>query len=90
MTQQQSIMKGDAHQKLGSAGFIIGAILFVIGSLLSLGFISDESNMQELLKKLGEGAVFAQGAELVWAFSFLALMIGVAGVYRSVTASGAA
>ena len=34
MTQQQGIVKGDAHQKTGSTGFIIGACLMVMTGLL--------------------------------------------------------
>lgn len=36
MTQQQGIVKGNALQKIGRAGFIIGAILIVLGGLLML------------------------------------------------------
>jgi len=34
MTQQQGIVKGGALQKIGSAGFIIGAALMVMTGLL--------------------------------------------------------
>ena len=89
MTQQLGIVKGDAQQKLGSAGFFIGASLIVIGVLLAPS-TGDISNMQELLKKVGEQEVFAHGYELLLALGFLAVMIGTAGVYKSITAGGGA
>jgi hypothetical protein len=89
MTQQQGIMKGDAQQRLGSAGFIIGPILMMIGSLLlppSLGV----SNWQEMISDVGEQAVRLQACALLITFGYWAVMIGTVGVYRSITAGGAA
>jgi hypothetical protein len=45
MAQQQGIAKGDAQQKLGSAGFIIAVFLWMISSILMLGVITSASNM---------------------------------------------
>jgi len=86
----QGIVKGDVQQRLGSAGFIIGVLLWVISSVLMIGVITSASNMQEELKQVGERAVIAQGGELLFTLGMLAVMIGVAGVSRSITASGAA
>ncbi len=33
MTQQQGIVRGDAHQKMGSAGFLIAAVLIIISNI---------------------------------------------------------
>lgn len=88
MTQQQGIVKGDAQQKLGSAGFIIGASLMIIGGLLlppSLGLVGVER-----LKEAGEHAVLLQASALLATIGYWAILIGTMGVYRSITASGAA
>ena len=61
----QGIVKGDAQQRLGSAGFIIGVLLWVISSVLMLGVITSASNLQEELKQVGERAFIAQGGELL-------------------------
>jgi len=64
MTEQHGIAKGDTQQKLGSAGFIIGAILMTIGSLLlppSLGV----SNWREGVKDVGEQAALLQTCALL-------------------------
>ncbi len=90
MTQQQAIVKGDALQKISSAGFIIGAILIVIGSLLLPDAAVPSSNWQEKLKELGDQAVLFQASALLMTFGYWAVMIGTAGVYRSITAGGAA
>jgi hypothetical protein len=89
MTQQQAFAKGDAQQKLGSAGFIVAVLLWVISSVLIFGVITSASNMQEELKQVGEHVVVAQAGELLLALSSVAVMIGMAGVYQSVTASAA-
>ncbi|MBI2288235.1 MAG: hypothetical protein HYY41_02030 [Chloroflexi bacterium] len=89
MAQQQGIVKGDALQKLGSAGFIIGAILLVIFNIL-LPRAADPSNVQEMLKKMGGQEALSQVSALLIAVGTWAVMIGTAGVYRSISAGGAA
>lgn len=89
MTQQQGIVKGDAQQKLGSAGFIIGAILMTVGSFLlppSLGV----SRWMEEIKQVGQQAMLLQSCALLITFGYWGVLVGTAGVYRSITASGAA
>src|SRR5690242_2465837 len=88
MAQAHGIVKGDALQKLGSAGFIIGAILIVIGSIW-LPTV-DFSNVLEAQNKFGEQAVRLQVCALLIAFGYWAVMIGTAGVYGSITTRGAA
>ena len=90
MTQPQGIVKGDVLQKIGSAGFIIGAILMMIGGLLMPQASTPTSNLQEMLKPLGEQLFNAQFSVLLLIVSLWATMIGAAGVYRSITASGGA
>ena len=90
MTQQLGIVKGDAFQKLGSAGFIIRTILMVIGDLLMPYTAKLTSNVQEMLKPLGEHEFRAQVSSLLMIMGIWAIMIGATGVYRSITAGGAA
>ncbi len=85
MAQQQGIVKGDALQKIGSAGFIIGTILLVIGNLL-LPRAANPGNVQEMVAKLGEEKFPAQVSALLLAVGIWAVMIGMAGVYRSIPA----
>ena len=89
MAQQQAIVKGDALQKLGSAGLIIGAILLLVFNIL-LPRASDPSNVQEVLTKWGEQEGLVQMCALLLAVGIWGLMIGIVGVYRSIsTGSGA-
>jgi len=90
MTQQEGIVSGDALQKLGSIGFILGAILIGISGLLMPHAASPTSDLKEMLKPLGEYQSRTILASLLMAIGFWAVLIGVAGVYRSITASGAA
>ena len=89
MAQQQGIIKGDGLQKLGSAGFIIGAILLVIFNVL-FPRVSDPSNVQEMLKKWGEQEVLTQICALLLAVGIWGTMAGAMGVYRSISTGGAA
>lgn len=90
MSPQQGIVKGDALQKISSAGFIIGAILFGIGGLLMPYAAKPTNNVQEMLKPLGEHEFRTYVSSLIVTIGFLAAMIGTAGLYRSITAAGAA
>jgi len=87
---QQSILKGDALQKIGSVGFIIAAMLLVIGNLLMPYTTTPTSNIREMLKPLGEQEFRAEVASLLIAAGFWAMMIGATAIYRSITAGGAA
>jgi hypothetical protein len=86
----QGIVKGDAQQRLGSAGFIVGATLLVIGNLVMPYTTTPTSNIREMLKPLGEQAFRAEIASLLIAAGFWAMMIGATGIYHSFTAGGAA
>jgi hypothetical protein len=90
MTQPQGIVKGDALQKIGSAGFIIGAILMTIGGSLMPHASTPTSNLQEMLRPLGEQLFNAQFSVLLLIISIWATMSGVAAVYRSIASSGEA
>jgi|GEM_PF-1287616 len=84
---QQSIVKGGTQQKLGSAGFIIGAILFGISGLLMPHAAKPTSDLQEMLKPLGEHQFLTYFSSLSMSLGFWAVSIGAAGVYRSITTS---
>jgi len=90
MTQQPGIVKGDAQQRLGSAGFIIGAILMMIGGSLMPHASTLTGNLQEMLRPLGEQLFKTQFSVLLLIVSNWASMIGVVGVFRSITAIGRA
>ncbi len=90
MTQPQGIVKGDVLQRISSAGFIIGAILMMIGGSLMPHASTPTSNLQEMLRPLGEQLFKAQFSVLLLIVSIWATMIGVAGVYRCIIASGGA
>jgi hypothetical protein len=90
MTQGQSIVKGDAIQRISSAGFITAAILMVIGNLLMPYTTTPTSDLQEMLRPLGEHELRTEASSLLVTIGFLAMMIGVTGVYRSITAGGMA
>ena len=90
MTQLQGIVKGDVLQRISSAGFIIEAILMLIGGSLMPHASTPTRNLQEMLRPLGEQLLNAQLSVLLLIVSIWAAMIGVAGVYRSITASGGA
>lgn len=89
MAQQQNIVKGDALQKLGSLGFIIGGVVLIIFSLL-LPRATDPSDTQSVLTAWGNKAgLVTVGAFFIAVGNWL-LMIGTAGIYRSIAAGGAA
>ena len=88
MVQQQGIIKGDVLQRIGSVGFIIGAILLVICHFLIPH--SSPGNPQDLLRPYGQQPGLTTMFALLYAVGFWGLMIGWVGVYRSISTGGAA
>ena len=88
MTQQQGIVKGDTLLKIGSTGLIIGAILMVIGSIWPASV--DLGGAVVMQKEFGEQAVVLQACALLMMFGNWGVMVGIAGIYRSITARGEA
>lgn len=89
MTHLSGIVKGDVRQKLGSVGFVIGAILIAGGGLLMPHANIPTSDLQEMLRPLGEQAFLTQLSSLLMAIGYWAAFIGVMGVNRSITSNGA-
>ncbi len=89
MLQGQGIVKGDTHQKLSGAGFILGAVLVTLGSLL-LPRAADLSDVQAMQRAYGEQAQLLQVCALLMTFGFWAVLVGTSGFYQSITANGAA
>lgn len=88
MSQEQGIIKGDAHQKVSGIGFIVGAILIIIGSLL-LPRASDLSDIQAMQRAYSEQATLLQGCALLITFGFWGILIGTSGIYQSIRFDGA-
>lgn len=86
---QQSIVKGDTLQRISSAGFILGAILVAVSGLLMPHANTPTSDLQEMLKPLGEHEFLTQFSSLLMAIGFLAALIGITGVKCSITTAGA-
>jgi len=86
---QQSIVKGDTLQRISSVGFILGAILIAVSGLLMPHANTPTSDLQEMLKPLGEHKFLTQLSSLLMAVGFWAVLIGITGVNRSITTGGA-
>lgn len=89
MLQEPGIMRGDPQQRLSGLGFISGALLIMLGSLL-LPRAADLSDIQAMQEVYGEQATLLQACALLITFGYWAVLIGTAGVYHAVTQKGAA
>ena len=89
MKQGQSIVKGDALQKISSAGFVLGAILIAVSGLLMPHANAPTRDLQEMLKPLGEHEFITQLSSLLIAIGFWVVLLGAMGVNRSITSDGA-
>jgi hypothetical protein len=85
---QQNIVKRDAHQRISSAGFIMGAILFAVSGLSMPHANIPTSDLQQMLKPLGEHEFLTQLSSLLMAIGFWSVLIGMTGVSRSITTGG--
>lgn len=85
---QQSIVKGDALQKISSSGFILGAILVAASGLLMPHANTPTSDLREMLSPMGEYQYRTIVASLFGMTGFWMALIGVTGVDRSITVCG--
>lgn len=88
MTHQQGIVKGDAYQKMGSAGFIIAAILIIVANIWVATI--DLSDPMTARTRMSEQLVILDTIALMMTGGWYALLMGVTAVRRSITANGAA
>ena len=86
---QQEIVKGDVLQRIAGVSFIVGAILLIVFNVL-FPRADDPSDTQQVLTKLADNEPFSLIVFLGLAVGIWALMIGVVGVYRSISTGGAA
>jgi hypothetical protein len=86
---QQSIVKGDALQRISSTGFILGAILIAASGLLMPHANTPTSDLQQMLKPLGEHEFLTQLSSLLMVIGYWAALIGITGINRSITTGGA-
>lgn len=87
--QQQGIVKGDVLQRIASVSLILGAVLMIV-----FGFLyphpSDTSSTQAWLQKYADKELLTQICKFFLSVGIWAVMAGVMGIYRSISARGAA
>ena len=89
MSQQKGIVKGDPFQKLSSVSLVVAGILLIIFNIL-LPRANDPSKILNLVNTWGSKAGLVRACTFFLSVGIWALMIGVAGIYRSITERGAA
>ena len=87
MTQQEGIVRGDAHQKMGSAGFIIAAVLITIGNIWVATI--DLSNPVAAQARMSSQLAILDTVTLMITIGWLAMLTGAAAVRRTIMGSGA-
>ena len=86
---QQGIVKGDVLLRLAGISFIVGAI--VTGAFNILAPRSgDPTDMQAGIQAIAANKAFFQVDQLLLAVGIWIVMIGIVGVYRSISNGGAA
>ncbi len=89
MQTAQGIAKGDVLQRIAGIAFIVGGIATVVANAL-FPRATDPGIVAERLTVLGENESLQRIALLVLIIGFWALLIGVVGVYRSLSTGTAA
>ena len=86
---EQGIYKGDVLQKLAGVSFIVGAILLAVFGPLHPRV--DPEDMREVIQSIADSnGGFWELDHILMAVGYWALMIGIVGVYRSISSGGAA
>jgi len=83
MLQEQGITRGDTQQRLSGLGFISGAVLIMIGSLL-LPRAANLSDIEAMQRAYAQQQALLQICALLFTFGFWAVLIGTAGVYHAI------
>jgi hypothetical protein len=87
---QQGIAKGDVLQRIAGISFIVGAVLLLVFNIL-LPRVTDPTDMQAVLQSIAANrGGFWELAHLLLAAGIWGLMMGIVGVYRSISTGGAA
>ena len=86
---EESSTKGDVLQRIAGVSFIVGGILLLVLNAL-FPRADDPSDTQQVLTELADNETFVLVIFMGLAVGAWALMIGVVGVYRSITTGGAA
>ncbi len=87
---QQGIAKGDVLQRIAGISFIVGAVLLLVFNILAPR-VSDPTDMKQVLQSIADNrGGFWELDHLLLAVGIWGLMIGVVGVYRSITTGAAA
>ena len=89
MQAAQGIAKGDVLQRIAGLGFIVGGIATLVANAL-LPRAADPGIVAERLTVLGENESLQRIALLLLIIGFWALLVGAAGVYRSLSTGPAA
>ena len=86
---QQEIYKGDVLQKIAGISFIVGAILLPVFGFLHPG--NDLGEISEVIRTIADSnGGFWEIEHIFVTVLFWALMIGIVGVYSSISSEGAA
>ena len=81
------IAKGDVLQRIAGPSFIVGAILLVAGNILHPRSDTDLELMQDIAADMGG---LWEAYHLMLVVGMWALLIGVVGIYRSISTGGGA
>jgi len=85
LRKQQTVV--DTHARLGSAGFVLAAVLVSVGSLL-LPRADNLSDIQAMQQAFAEQATLLQFCALLLTFGFWCALAGTASVQRTITGDG--
>ena len=87
---EQGIQKGDVLQKIAGPSLIVGSILLIVGNAL-IPRVDDPGDVRDFIENAADNAGgFTEIVFLLLAVGMAALLLGTAGVYRSVTSGAAA
>lgn len=88
MTQAQGIVKGDSLQKVGSAGFIVAAVLITVGNIFTTWLDLSRPDVAQV--RIGSQIIIFQAVVLMITFGWWASLMGADAVHRSIAVAGEA